>query len=152
MSDVLLIGKKPESKVGEEYFLHSGDWWYELLEVINGLPEESFPVEKYFYRDLFIAPVTPHLDAENAAKLADELNKFIESGEALTVLINHYNTDEIMLDYFEGDEEKKEYCADERLQQLKAMLQFLKASGGCHAKWYIGNEDQEWYEDMVVPE
>ncbi len=152
MSDILLVGKDFELKVGEEFFLHSGDWWYEILAVINGLPKDSFPVEKYFYRDLMLTPPTPHLDVANAMKLSDELEKFVETGEARTTLMNHYNTDEIMVDYFDGDEEAKEYCADERMEQIENMVDFLRASGGCHAKWYTGDEDDKWYEDVIVPD
>ena len=152
MSDLSLVGKKPESEEGKEFFLHCGDWWYEILEVINGLPEASFPVERYFYRDLMFSPPTPHLDALAALNLSKELAGFVESGAGLKALIHFYKNNASMVEYFDGDSEAEEDSAEERMRQIDELVVFLKECGGCHARWYTGDEDEKYFEDWDVPE
>lgn len=135
MSDVLLIGETPESEEGKEFFLHCSDWWYEMLEVINISMSDDFPVDEYFYRDSLLAPPTPHMAAEESRRFSALLSDVINSGAARECLDKYYHEDPLLIDYFEGDEDKVSGTLEERLQQLEEFTRFLKNCGGCKAKW-----------------
>ena len=62
MSDLLLVGQSPTQTVGEEFFLHCMDWWYEILQAIEACVDESYPFDALFYRDVFLAPMTAESD------------------------------------------------------------------------------------------
>lgn len=135
MSDNLLVGLKPKSDEGKEFFLHSTDDWIEILEVICALTDYIFPVEEYMYRDSWLAQPTPHLDGYGAFFLALQIERVIKEGSAVKHLEQYYRSDPILIDYFEGDEEHMAFNAKERLRQLDELALFLKHSGGCRAKW-----------------
>ena len=131
MSDLLLVGESPTQNVGEEYFLHCMDWWYEILQAIEACVDEAYPFDALFYRDLFLAPVTPHLtggEAKNLAEILTECRQRGEFGETLKRVIA------ATLD--EDEKDRLEDRLDERLSQVDAFIAFLESSGGCHAKWH----------------
>ena len=135
MSDLLLVGESPTQAVGKEYFLHCMDWWYEILQAIEACVDESYPFDALFYRDLFLAPKTPHLTGGEAANLAEILTKCRRCGELRKVLSR------VIAAYLEEDEEDRfADRLDERLVQVDAFIAFLGASGGCRARWH-GVED-----------
>ena len=135
MSDILLVGLKPASEEGKEYFLHCADYWVDILEVIYALTDDSFPVENYMYRDSWLALPTPHLNGHGASMLSLEIEKIIEDGSARSHLEQYYRKDPLSTDYFAGDEEHLVYTLNERLQQLDELVLFLRSSGGCRASW-----------------
>ena len=135
MSDILLIGLKPKSDEGKEFFLHSSDDWVEILEVICTLTDYIVPVENYMYRDSWLALPTPHLDGRWAFILSLQIERILEEGTAAELLGQYYRSDPVLIDYFEGDEERMADNAKERLQQLDELALFLSLSGGCRAKW-----------------
>ena len=132
MSDVLLVGRAPENTVGKEFFLHCADWWYDILAVIDTLLEDQFPVDEHFERDLLLAPPTPHLDGQTARELADLLEEVLSSGDIDALLKQRYRDElEVEAELIEG------YVAD-RVDQIGALVAFLRSSGGCDAKWWTG--------------
>jgi hypothetical protein len=135
MSDILLIGLRPESNEGKEFFLHCSDYWVEILEVICALTDHAFPVSEYLYSDSWLALPTPHLDDHGASILSGQIEQIIKEGTAAEHLEQFYRSDPLLVDYFEGDEEHMAVNAKERLQQLDELALFLKRSGGCRAKW-----------------
>lgn len=138
MSDILLIGEAPSGDVGKEYFLHCMDWWYEIVWAIEALADESYPFNEVFYRDLLLAPMTPHLNGSQARRLAELLKERREDGELNQVL------DRILTESLNEDDEGKEATLademDERMTQIDDLIVFLEACGGCHAQWYIPEE------------
>jgi hypothetical protein len=135
MSDILLIGLKPKSDEGKEFFLHSSDDWVEILEVICTLTNYIVPVENYMYRDSWLALPTPHLDGQWAFILSLQIERILKEGTAAELLDQYYRSAPILIDYFEGDEEHMADNIEERLRQLDELALFLKLSGGCRAKW-----------------
>jgi len=135
MSDILLVGLKPKSDEGKEFFLHSSDDWMEILEVICALTDYIFPVEEYMYRDSWLAQPTPHLDGYGAFILSLQIERIIKEGTAVKHLEQYYRSEPILIDHFGGDEEHMARNAKERLRQLDELALFLKFSGGCRAKW-----------------
>jgi hypothetical protein len=135
MSDILLIGLRPKSDEGKEFFLHSSDDWVEILEVICTLTNYIVPVENYMYRDSWLALPTPHLDGRWAFILSLQIERILKEGTAAELLDQYYRSEPILIDYFEGDEEHMADNVKERLQQLGKLALFLKLSGGCRAKW-----------------
>ena len=135
MSDILLVGESPRERVGEEYFLHCMDWWYQIVWAIEALMDESYPFCEVFYRDLLLAPMTPHLNGFQAWSLAELLKERRESGELYQVL------ERILTESIDEDEVNKEDilkdCMDDRMTQFNDLIVFLENCGGCHAKWYI---------------
>ena len=135
MSDLLLVGQSPTRAVGEEFFLHCMDWWYEILQAIEACVGESYPFDALFYRDLFLAPMTPHLTGGEAANLAEILTEYRGRGELREALSRVIDA------YLEEDEmDQLADRLDERLVQVDAFIAFLGASGGCRARWH-GVED-----------
>ena len=131
MSDLLLVGQSPSEDVGKEFFLHCMDWWFEILEAIEACVGESYPFESLFYRDLFLAPMTPHLTGEEARHLAEVLSACRQRGDlgdSLSRVIDG------TLD--EDEKDQLEDRLDERLSQLDAFIRFLGVCGGCRAKWH----------------
>ena len=135
MSDILLVGLKPKSDEGKEFFLHSSDDWMEILEVICALTDYIFPVEEYMYRDSWLAQPTPHLDGYGAFILSLQIERILKEGTAAEHLELYYRSVPLLIDYFEGDEEHMAENVKERLEQLDELAVFLKLSGGCRAKW-----------------
>jgi hypothetical protein len=132
MSDVLLVGRAPDKAVGKEFFLHCADWWYDILAVIDTLLEDRFPVDEHFERDLLLAPPTPHLDGQTSRELADLLEKVMSSGDVEVLLKKRYRDElDVEAELIEG------YVAD-RVDQIGALVAFLRSSGGCDAKWWTG--------------
>ena len=130
MSDLLLVGQSPSEGVGKEFFLHCMDWWFEILEAIEACVDESYPFDALFYRNLFLAPMTPHLtggEAKNLAEILSACRQRGELGEALSRVI------EATLD--EDEKDSLEDRLDERLSQVDVFITFLEACGGCRAKW-----------------
>jgi hypothetical protein len=137
MSDVLLVGRAPQGAAGKEFFLHCADWWYDILAVIDVLLGDRFPVEEHFERDLLIAPPTPHLDGQAARELADLLEAVVTAGDVEVFLKKRYRDElEVEADLIEG------YVAD-RVDQIAALVAFLRFSGGCDAKWWTGKGASE---------
>jgi hypothetical protein len=131
MADLLLVGESPKEAVGKEFFLHCMDWWYEILQTIEACVDESYPFDAFFYRDLFLAPMTPHLtggEAKNLAQILMECRQRGELGETLDRLIA------ASLD--EDEDDWLEDRLDERLSQVDVFIEFLGSSGGCRAKWH----------------
>jgi len=138
MSDLLLVGDAPGERVGEEYFLPCMDWWYQIVWAIEALVDESFPFNELFFEDMFLAPITPHLDRAQASRLAKLLKDNRESGKLGQEL------DRILRESIDdGDESQqiilKEYM-DERKNQVDEFIVFLDSCGGCRAKWSIPEE------------
>jgi len=131
MSDLLLVGESPTQAVGKEYFLHCMDWWYEILQAIEACVDESYPFDALFYRDLFLAPMTPHLIGGEAANLAEILTECRRRGE-LGETLNRV----IAASLEEDEKDWLEDRLDERLSQVDAFITFLGSSGGCRAKWH----------------
>ena len=138
MSDILLVGEAPSGDVGKEYFLHCMDWWYQIVWAIEALVDESYPFYDVFYRDLLLAPMTPHLNGLQARSLAELLTERREDGELGQVL------DRILTESLdEDDADREEILEDnmsERMTQVDNLITFLEACGGCHAQWYIPEE------------
>ena len=141
MSDILIVGHAPLSDDGQEFFLHSTDWWFEILHVIEDLFSDRFPVNNLFSRDHDFAPPTPHLDADLSYELSLLLFEGIENGKARASLNRSYREDPILVNYFEGDEDQIDASLDERMKHLEEFAQFLKQCGGCSARWSWQRED-----------
>jgi hypothetical protein len=114
------------------------DWWVDIVRVLESCLESSYPFEDYFYSDLFLAPLTPHLSGAEAKTLAGRLKLLREKGDlrnAMIRVIERYPED-----YFDdlGEEAQAAFedTVDERMSQLDEFIAFLEASGGCRAKWY----------------
>jgi hypothetical protein len=135
MSDILLIGLRPRSDAGREFFLHSSDNWVEILEVITALTDYIVPVENYMWRDSWLALPTPHLDGRWAFIVSLQIERILKEGTAAEHLEHYYRSDPNSIDYFEGDEEHMADNIKERGQQLDELAIFLSSSGGCRAKW-----------------
>ena len=80
MSDLLLIGRAPSTGEGNEFFLHCMDWWWDIYHVVETLLSDSFPVKELFYKDLWLAPPTPHLSQCEAHDLSGLLREKVLSG------------------------------------------------------------------------
>ena len=131
MSDLLLVGQSPSEDVGKEFFLHCMDWWLEILQAIEACVGDAYPFEALFYRDLFLAPMTPHLSGPEAWRLGNILKDCGESGalrQALESAVSAYRDDE--------EPDALEEIVDDRMAQLDAFIDFLGACGGCRAKWH----------------
>ena len=135
MSDILLVGLSPRSDDGKEFFLHCGDYWVDILEVIYALTDKVFPAENYMFRDSWLSPPTPHLDGDGALILSAQIERIIKNGSAREHLENYYRTDPLQVEYFNGVEEHLVETANERLRQLEELGLFLESSGGCKANW-----------------
>jgi len=135
MSDILLVGLRPESDEGTEFFLHCADYWIDILEVICTLTDDILSVEVYMYRDSWLALPTPHLDGYGAFILSLEIERILKDGSAREHLEWYYGSDPISVDYFDGDDEHLADTVQERLRQLEELARFLKSSGGCRPKW-----------------
>lgn len=131
MSDLLLVGQSPSEDVGKEFFLHCMDWWFEILEAIEVCVDESYPFDALFYRDLFLAPMTPHLTGGEAKNLAEILAGCRQRGELGAVLERV-----IAASLEEDDRDSLEFRFDERVSQVDEFIAFLGACGGCRAKWH----------------
>ena len=132
MSDVLLVGRARQGAVGKEFFLHCADWWYDILAVIDTLLADRFPVEEHFERDLLLAPRTPHLDCQTARELADLLEEVVTAGDVQVFLKKRYR------DELDVEAELVDGSVADRVDQLAALVAFLRSSGGCDAKWWTG--------------
>jgi hypothetical protein len=135
MSDILLVGLKPGSNEGKEFFLHCADYWFDIVEVLGALTNETFPLENYMHQDSALAPPTPQLGAYAAFIVALQIDRITRDGSARAHLEHYYRTGPFPVDYFEGDEELIAATVAERLEQLDKLARFLKSSGGCRAKW-----------------
>jgi hypothetical protein len=129
MSDVLLVGRAPEGAVGQEFFLHCADWWYDILAVIDTLLADRFPVEEHFERDLLLAPRTPHLNGQAARELADLLEEVVTAGDVQVFLTKRFR------DELDVEAELVDGSVADRVGQIAALVAFLRSSGGCDAKW-----------------
>jgi len=136
MADILIVGKRPGSEEGKEYFLHSTDWWLEILEVITSLFGSVAPIGDWFVRELMLAPLSPHMNAEESRRLSALLKTALEDGSAEASLEKYYRESPLMVDYFEGDEELLESNKEHRIDQIREFAKFLEACGGCEAKWH----------------
>jgi hypothetical protein len=137
MSDVLLVGRAPQGAVGKEFFLHCADWWYDILAVIDTLLADRFPVDEHFERDLLLAPRTPHLDGQTARELADLVEEVLSSGDVEVLLKQRYRDElDVEAELIEG------HVAD-RVDQIGALVAFLRFSGGCDAKWWTNESSVE---------
>ena len=131
MSDLLLVGESPKEMIGEEFFLHCMDWWYEILHAIEACVDESYPIDSLFYRDLFLAPMTPHLTGREAQNLAEILKDCRQRGELVETLKRV-----IAASLDEDETDRLEDRLEERVSQVDAFIEFLGSSGGCHARWH----------------
>jgi hypothetical protein len=136
MSDLLLVGESPSGDVGKEYFLHCMDWWIDILQVIEACLDASYPFDAIFYRDLFLAPMTPHLSGEEAKTLAGILDECRERGELEQVVRQVISAGL----YEEDDEDDLESRVEDRLDQIDRFITFLRACGGCRARWHGVND------------
>lgn len=138
MSDLLLVGDAPGERIGEEYFLHCMDWWYQIVWAIEALVDESFPFNELFFEDMFLAPITPHLNGAQACRMAALLKENRESGKLSQELVR------ILRESFdEGDESQQMILKgdmDERMTQIDEFIFFLDSCNGCRAKWYAPEE------------
>ncbi len=140
MSDILIVGNQPKSEVGKEYFLHCLDWWHEILHVLKELDGE-IPFEDWFVKECWLCPPTPFMDEEQSRVLFAILKGALETGRADRDLDSFYHEDELMIDYFNGDEEHMKAQKEERLEQLSEFAEFLSECGGCRVKWSFMDED-----------
>ena len=138
MSDLLLIGRAPSTSEGNEYFLHCMDWWWDIYHVVETLLSDSFPVKELFYRDLWLAPPTPHLSQGEARDLSGLLREIVLSGGAEMCLREWYRNDPDIDD----DGDVIDEWVQHRLEQIGSLMTFLDACGGCKAKWH-GADDTE---------
>ena len=130
MSDVLLVGRAPQGAAGKEFFLHCADWWSDILAVIDALLADRFPVDEHFERDVLLAPPTPHLDGQTARELADLLAEVVTAGDVEVFLKKRYR------DELDVEAELIDGCVADRVDQIVALVTFLRSSGGCDAKWW----------------
>ena len=137
MSDVLLVGRAPQGAVGKEFFLHCADWWYDILAVIDTLLEDRFPVDEHFERDVLLAPPTPHLNGQAARELADLLEEVVTAGDVQVFLTKRFR------DELDVEAELIDGCVADRVDQIVALVAFLRSSGGCDAKWWTGRWSSE---------
>jgi len=131
MSDLSIAGRNPKTSEGKEYFLHCGDWWLDIIAVIENLPDEKFSIEEHFVREIWLAPPMPRIDEDVAQELAVYLEDVLASGEAKSVFLNNYLEG---LDV-EKDEETIQGWVEHSLELLVDFTVFLKACGGCEARW-----------------
>lgn len=131
MSDLLLKGKNPASAEGEEFFLHSADWWWDILGVLTELLGNRFP-EDLVFRDGWLTPPTPHFEEKDAVEVASVIEQVAPSEKRKEVLRRMYNDDPNIEEI--GDQ--LESRIEERDEQIEQFVAFLKASGGCGAYWH----------------
>ena len=131
MSDLLLIGQAPSKSEGNEYFLHCMDWWWDIYNVVESLLSDSFPVEELFYRDMWLAPPTPHLSENEALTLSILLKEIVSSREAEICLREWYLKDQDV-----DSEDDIDGRVEHRVEQIGSFIKFLESCGGCKAKWH----------------
>ena len=138
MADLLLVGKNPESKQGEEYFLHCMDWWYEIVMVLQNALQGRFAFDEHFRRDLMLAPMTPTMSREDCKELSRLVSEIVNDGSAGEQLERLYREDPLLIqaqEEFPGGLDK-----EHRLEQMQEFALFLDQCGGCQAKWH-GQEE-----------
>lgn len=136
MSDLLLVGTSPTSEEGKEFFLHSTDWWWDILEVFNILLKDIYPVDKYFVRESPLALPTPSMNAEESLIFSVLVENILKDGSASACLRKIYKEHPWLVDYYGDDEELINDNIIQRSDQLEKFAGFLKSCGGCTVKWY----------------
>ena len=136
MADLLLVGKNPESKQGEEYFLHCMDWWYEIVMVLQNGLQGRFALDEHFGRDLMLAPMTPTMDADDCKELGRLVSEMVSDGSAGEQLDRIYREDPLLIQETEEDLEGKIIDKNQRLEQIQEFALFLDQCGGCKARWH----------------
>jgi len=136
MADISIKGFSPKSSAGEEFYLHTTDWWMDILYLFDDLVPEDQEIDEYFVRECMFCPITPWVEEEEAKKLAEVIDKYLNDEVVRDYLLDKYSIDPLYVDYFDNDEEMMQESINERLEQLKDFSSFLKESGGCRANWY----------------
>jgi len=142
MSDLLLVGLNPESKQGEEYFLHCMDWWYEIVMVLQQRLEGRFAFDEHFRRDMMLALPTPTLGEEDCKELGKLVSEMVRDGSAEAQLERIYREDPFLIQAQEEDPDGLHLDPMHRLEQIRELAIFLDQCGGCKAKWH-GVEDSQ---------
>ncbi len=135
MSDILIEGFKPKSELGKEFYLHSTDYWYEILEVFDEFIPVNAQLDDFLFKECILCPRTPYLEENDAIEFSCILEKYLLKDSIKAFLLKMYKEDPLYIDYFEGDCEYMNESASERTGQIFSFISFLKASGGCRAKW-----------------
>ena len=134
MADIEFVGHAPRTDLGNVFNIDS-DWWYVVIEVINGLMKDKFPVDERFYEDCIFCPPTPHFDDTESLNFSAELSCIIDSGSVKAFLKNYYDNDPLYIEYFDGDQEEITFNINERIDEMEALVKFLKDCGGCDTNW-----------------
>lgn len=135
MSDVLIVGFKPKSELGKEFCLDSTDWWYEILEVFDEFIPVNAELDDFLFKECMFCPRTPYLEENDAIEFACILEKYLFEDSIKSFLLKMYQDEPLYQEYFEGDIEFMEENVQERTDQISSFICFLKACGGCRAKW-----------------
>jgi hypothetical protein len=136
MADILIKGLNPKSEDGKEYYLHSTDWWVEIVNLIEDLIPEEHQVAEYFVRECIICPKTPLIDGEESVQLSKAIGKYLSIDAINKYLLAKYQNDDLYIEYFLGDKDLMTDHINERVEQLEKFSNFLKNSGGCRVKWH----------------
>ena len=142
MSDLLLVGLNPESKQGEEYFLHCMDWWYEIVMVLQQRLEGRFAFDEHFRRDMMLALPTPTMGEEDSNELGKLVSAMVRYGSAYAQLERIFLEDPFLIQAQEEDPYGLFLYPTHRLEQIRALSIFVDQCGGCKAKWH-GLEDKQ---------
>ena len=138
MADLLLVGKNPESKQGEEFFLHCMDWWYEIVKVLQNGLQGRFAFDEHFRRDLMLALITPTMGRDDCKELSRLVLEIVNDGSAEEHLERLYREDPLLI---QAQEEFPEgFDKEHRIEQIQEFALFLDQCGGCKAKWH-GQEE-----------
>lgn len=136
MADILIVGSKPKSKMGKEFFLHSTDWWYEILDVLDAILPEEDSLDNFLVTECLLCPRTPFLEYGESLMFGEILEKHLTDNKVRSFLMKLYQENQMYIDYFESDLEYMENSVQERIDQINEFINFLKECGGCRAKWY----------------
>ena len=135
MADIQIIGAAPKSSEGKEFYLHSTDWWWEIIEVFKKLLKDDY--EKYFIRESFLAMPTPSMDDEESFKFSVLVDNIMKDGTVSTCLRKIYKEEECLVDYYGDDEKLIDDGINHRIEQIKEFTKFLKSCGGCSVNWNL---------------
>jgi hypothetical protein len=136
----LLVGMKPESEQGKEYFLHCLDWWHEILSVLRVILKENLSFDEYFNSESLFTPPTPYVNAEQGARLGITILNKVTNGSVRTCLERLYDEDPIFIEAVADDINERVSRLDHREQQILELALFFNDCGGCRASWYVPNE------------
>ncbi|MEE4382806.1 MAG: hypothetical protein V2J02_12475 [Pseudomonadales bacterium] len=136
MSDVLLVGIAPRSDEGRELFVSCTDYWHDVVRVCRVLFTDRFPVDATFYADRWLAPPTPHLGDAQARRLAELIDQAFAGDEVARTLDRYYREDALMVEFYGDEEDRIEAAIEDRCELIRELAAFLRASGGCEARWH----------------